>query len=78
MTAETHIAKTEPFSNMATSLGGDAFVTSMLLAAVFHPLPFLILLGIFVLLLGWLLPKVYRGVRTLFGGLFGKSAEKNS
>ena len=34
-------------------------------------LVFLVLLAVFVLLLIWLLPKVFRGVRLVFGRLFG-------
>jgi len=60
----------EPFSNIATSLGEDALVTSGLAVAIFHPLLFLILLGVFVLLLVWLLPKLWRGARSILGGLF--------
>ena len=44
-------------------------------AAVFAPVPFLVLLALFVLLAIWLLPKIWRGVKmvfarlkTLFGG----------
>src|SRR5664279_32216 len=44
----------EPFSNIVTSLGEDALVTSGLAVAIFHPLLFLILLGLFVLLMIWL------------------------
>ena len=62
----------EPFSNIATSLGEDALVTSGLAVAIFHPLLFLILLGGFVLLLIWLLPKLWRGARSILGGLFGR------
>ena len=82
LTAGTHAMKAgsralintspEPFSNIATSLGEDALVTSGLAVAVFHPLLFLILLSLFVLMLIWLLPKLFRGVRTIFGGIFGR------
>ena len=62
----------EPFSNIVTSLGEDALVTSGLAVAIFHPLLFLILLGGFVLLLIWLLPKLWRGARSILGGLVGR------
>lgn len=62
----------EPFSNIATSLGEDALVPSGLAIAVFHPLLFLILLGLFVFLLIWLLPKFFRGARAVFSGIFGR------
>ncbi len=79
LTAGTHFAKSgsraminaspEPFSNIAVSFGEDALVASGLWAAIFHPLLFVILLALFVLLLIWLLPKVYRAVRSALGGL---------
>jgi len=62
----------EPFSNIVTSLGEDALVTSGLAVAIFHPLLFLILLGLFVLLMIWLLPKLWRGARSILGGLVGR------
>lgn len=79
LTAGTHFAKSgsraminaspEPFSNIAVSFGEDALVASGLWAAIFHPQLFVILLALFVLLLIWLLPKVYRAVRSALGGL---------
>jgi hypothetical protein len=62
----------EPFSNITTSFGEDALVASGLFTAFHWPVVFLVLLGVFVLLLIWLLPKIFRGVRMVFGGLFGK------
>ena len=82
LTAGTHALKAgsralintspEPFSNIATSLGEDALVPTGLAIAVFHPLLFLILLGFFVLLLIWLLPKIFRGARSILVGIFGR------
>ena len=87
LTAGTHIAKAggrslintspEPFSNVAMSLGEDALAVSGLWAAIYHPIPFLILLGIFVLFLLWLLPRIYRGVRAILGGLFGRRTDRD-
>ncbi|MBU1236494.1 MAG: DUF4126 domain-containing protein [Gammaproteobacteria bacterium] len=80
LTAGTHAVKAgsralintspEPFSNVATSFGEDALVAGGLLTAFSHPALFLVLLGVFVALLIWLLPKVFRGVRLVFGRLF--------
>jgi hypothetical protein len=82
LTAGTHALKAggralintspEPFSNVATSLGEDALVPSGLAIAVFHPLIFLIILGLFVLALIWLIPKVLRAGRSILSGLFGR------
>ena len=81
--AGTHLAKAggralintspEPFSNVAASLGEEAMVTGGLYAAIYHPVVFLIILGGFVILLIWLLPKLIRGIRMLFGRLFRPS-----
>lgn len=80
LTAGTHAVKSasralintspEPFSNIATSLGEDALVASGLYTAIYHPVPFLVLLGIFVILLIWLLPKLIRGIRLMFCRFF--------
>ncbi len=77
LTAGTHAAKAggralintspEPVSNIAASLGEDVVAASGLYAAFYHPAVFLILLGLFVILLIWLLPKVIRGLRLVFG-----------
>jgi hypothetical protein len=84
LTAGTHAAKAgsralintspEPFSNIATSFGEEALVASGLFTAFQYPVVFLVLLGVFVVLLIWLLPKLLRGLRMVFGGLFGKPA----
>ena len=65
----------EPFSNWVASIGEDVVVIAGITAAVFAPVPFLVLLALFVLLAIWLLPKIWRGVKmvfarlkTLFGG----------
>jgi Domain of unknown function (DUF4126) len=70
LAAGTHIAKTgtralintspEPFSNIAVSLGEDVSVIGGLVLAITHPITFLCLLALFVLLLVWLLPKLIR------------------
>jgi hypothetical protein len=67
----------EPFSNWGASLGEDGLTLGGLWLAFAHPVVFLILLGVFLLLLIWLLPKLWRGIRTLFGGnVRGKSARR--
>ncbi len=83
LTAGTHAAKAgsralintspEPFSNVAASFGEEALVASGLFMAFQHPVGFLVLLGLFVVLLIWLLPKVFRGMRLVFGRLFGNA-----
>lgn len=58
----------EPFSNWLVSLIEDALVLGGLFLALFMPALFLTLLGIFALLVIWLLPKLWRALRRLFGG----------
>ena len=70
LAAGTHIAKTgtralintspEPFSNVAASLAEDVSVVGGLALALSHPLIFLGLLVLFVLVLVWLLPRLLR------------------
>jgi hypothetical protein len=59
-------ASPEPFSNWALSIGEDIAVIAGLWAALYHPVLFLALLGLFVVLVVWLLPKIWRGIRGLF------------
>jgi hypothetical protein len=82
LTTATQVAKSgsralintspEPFSNIAASFGEDALVVSGLWAAIAHPVVFIVILVLFVLFLMWFLPRVFRGVRTLWNSLFGR------
>ena len=56
----------EPFSNWLVSLGEDFAVFLGLWTAVQHPWVFLILLVVFILLLIWLLPKLWAAIKTIF------------
>ena len=70
LAAGTHVAKTgsrtlinaspEPFTNILASLGEDITVIGGLVLAIAHPITFLCLLALFVLLLIWLLPRLAR------------------
>lgn len=53
----------EPVSNWTVSIAEDLAVFAGLWTALNHPLVFLALLVLFVLLSIWLLPKIWRGVR---------------
>jgi hypothetical protein len=87
LAAATHAAKSgtrvlintspEPFSNWAASITEDVGVVAGLWAAVMHPAVFLILLAVFVALLFWLLPKLWRGIKRVLGAIgrvFGAKA----
>ncbi len=56
----------EPFSNWGASILEDLAVLGGLWAALTHPVIFLTAFAIFMLLLCWLLPRIWRGVRRVF------------
>ncbi|WP_018295239.1 DUF4126 domain-containing protein [Mariprofundus ferrooxydans] len=56
----------EPFTNWTASVTEDVAVIAGLWTALHHPTLFLLLLFVFILLMIWLLPKVWRGVKTIF------------
>lgn len=60
-------ASPEPFSNWIVSFFEDLMVLGGLILALFKPALFLTLLGAFLLGVAWLLPKLWRGLRRLFG-----------
>ena len=65
----------EPFSNWVASVAEDIIVIGGLWTALNHPLVFLVFLAVFILLMIWLLPKIWRGIKLVtrkLGALFGK------
>lgn len=56
----------EPFSNCLASLGEDIAVVAGLWTAIHHPWLFIALLALFVLLLIWILPKLWSGTKQVF------------
>ena len=86
LVSSTHLAKSgtralintspEPFSNWGASVGEDLTWAGMFYLMWQHPLALLVVLGLFVLLMLWLLPKIVRGLRAVFRTLrrlFGAS-----
>ena len=63
----------EPFSNWAASFGEDLAVGTVLWLAFAHPIAALIVLGVLVLLMIWLIPKVWRFIRALIRKVTGMS-----
>lgn len=55
----------EPFSNIALSVVEDIIAVVALVIAALNPLVILVAIGIFLLLLAWILPKVVRRVRKM-------------
>jgi len=56
----------EPFSNWAASVTEDVAVIGGLYAALHFPVVFLVLFVAFILLSIWLIPKLWRGIKTIF------------
>ena len=79
LTAATHATKAgsrviinsspEPVSNWITSLGEDFLVITGIWAALTHPLVFVVFLILFIILMIWLLPKIWRGIKRIFSTL---------
>ncbi|MFA6121549.1 MAG: DUF4126 domain-containing protein [Sideroxydans sp.] len=72
----THLAKSgsralintspEPFSNWMASFSEDGLVVIGLWLALAHPTLFMVFIVIFIILLFWLLPKLWRGIQMMF------------
>lgn len=56
----------EPVSNWTASILEDIAVIAGLWTALNHPVVFLVLLGLFVLLMIWLLPRIFRAIRAVY------------
>lgn len=55
----------EPLTNWTASIVEDIMVIGGIWAAVNHPWLFFVLLALFILLMIWLMPKLWRGIRML-------------
>ena len=60
----------EPFSNWSASILEDVLVVAGLWTAINSPWLFLSLLLLFILLMIWLLPKMWRGIKKVFSFIF--------
>lgn len=60
----------EPFTNWAASIGEDVAVIAGVWACLNHPVLFLIILTIFIALMIWLLPRIWRGIKRVFRFIF--------
>lgn len=60
-------ASPEPVTNWAASITEDVAVIAGLWTALYYPWVFLVLLIIFILLMIWWLPKIWRGIIRVFG-----------
>ena len=59
----------EPVTNWFASVVEDVAVIAGLWTALYHPALFIVLLVLFILLSIWLLPKIWRGIKKVFGFL---------
>ena len=79
LTAATHATKAggrvmintspEPVSNWITSLSEDFLVIAGIWTALNHPWVFVIFLVLFIILMAWLLPKIWRGIKRIIASL---------
>lgn len=56
----------EPFSNWTASITEDIAVLGAMWAALNHPVIFLIVLATIVLIMLWIIPKLWRGVKHIY------------
>jgi hypothetical protein len=88
ITSGTHFAKAgtralintspEPFSNWGASLTEDLTLIGGLYLIWQHPLVFLALLVVFLAAVAWLLPKLWRALRTLVRRLRGEPSPRRA
>ncbi|MDQ6955258.1 MAG: DUF4126 domain-containing protein [Mariprofundaceae bacterium] len=86
LTAATHATKAgtralvntspEPFSNWGLSIGEDVAVFTGLWVALNHPTLFIVLMVVFIFLLIWLLPKLWRGIKLVVAKIRGWLGDK--
>ncbi len=71
----------EPFTNWAASITEDLVVIGGLWVSLQHPWLFILALISFILIVIWLLPKIWRALKRIFraiGNFLGGRAEQNS
>ncbi|HEX4948712.1 MAG TPA: DUF4126 domain-containing protein [Blastocatellia bacterium] len=69
----------EPVSNIALSVGEDIFTIGSAILMAISPVAILVMVVLFIILLIWLIPKIYRTLRWLmrkFRSLFGRVPEE--
>ena len=72
----------EPFSNWGASVGEDVSVIGGIWLCLNHPVLFLVMLVVFIGLMIWLLPKIWKGIKKVFKFIFnlfgGNSSHSNN
>ena len=84
ITAGTHFTKAggralintspEPFSNWTASFTEDALVLGAIWFVFHYPIVFLAMLVVFIVLMIWLIPKLWRGIRAVYRASVPKTA----
>ena len=64
-------ASPEPITNWTASIGEDIGVIAGLWTALHYPWLFLVLLAVFIALVSWLMPRIWRGIKSLVTRLRG-------
>jgi hypothetical protein len=64
----------EPFSNWAASLTEDALAAGVVWLALTHPLVALGILAMLVMLMAWLIPKLWRSVRQVMSAAWPRAS----
>ena len=59
----------EPVTNWTASIGEDLLVVAGLWTALNHPVLFLVALVIFIGLMIWLLPRIWRGIKRIYNSI---------
>lgn len=72
----------EPFSNWTASIAEDLVVIGGLWASLQHPVLFILALVLFILIVAWMLPKIWRAIKRIFRAIAdffrGKSASDSA
>ncbi len=68
----------EPFTNWTASIGEDIAVIGGVWACLHHPIAFLAALLVFILLMIWLIPKIWKGIKKVFAFIIGLFSDKQT
>lgn len=68
----------EPFSNWLASVSEDIVVITGVWACINHPILFLIALAGFILLMIWLLPRIWVSIKKVFGFIINLFRNENA
>lgn len=60
----------EPFTNWGASITEDVLVISGIWASLNYPIPFLIVLLLFIFFMIWVIPKLWNGIKKVFRFVF--------